>query len=51
MARWIDLDSPEVQALIITGKYGNEYLDIAELDDIAHIFPVKYDKQEEMVCL
>ena len=49
MSRWIDLDSPEVQALIITGKYGNEYLDVAELDYIAHVFPVRMEG--EKLCL
>lgn len=39
MARWINLDSEEVQSLIIEDEYGNQYLDMDELDEIAHIFP------------
>lgn len=50
MARWIDLDSPEVQELICTDDYGNEYILVDELDEIAHIFPVRADK-EGVLCL
>ena len=42
-SRWIDLDSKEVQELICTDEYGNEFLLLDELDEIAHIFPTKVE--------
>ena len=50
MSRWIDLDSKEVQELICTDTHGNDYLYIDELNEIAHIFPVRADK-EGVLCL
>ena len=43
MSRWIDLDSKEVQELICTDEYGNEFLLLDELDEISHIFPTKVE--------